>query len=338
MENCKTVIHDFLPDDITLPFFSYGIFRPGEISYTLLEDLVDENKIQKIKIKGDLKVRDGLLVFENNTKGIVSGYLLYFIEGKELDAYKRIEKIEPKEYYTWNSSNAPHKKDFNILFARTVDSGIDETKSEFNPTLFELLFSSIWNDPFFNKGFKILHELNSDSFFESNLSSKEYEGWDEESNFNKYLKLQMVYTFLWSLIERFTFLSYGLGMNPSERNLALANDPDLKKSLSILIDNPNFKYFNSGFSRTISRSDRPGKKIKWEIKKDSEIDLIKMINFYYGLRSNITHRGKTGMRKSELLESSLKELLFLIENLWHIKKDHAEKTKKRIDELIVIKE
>jgi hypothetical protein len=58
-----------------------------------------------------------------------------------------------------------------------------------------------------------------------------------------------------------------------------------------------------------------------------------MINFYYSLRSNITHRGKTGMRKSELLSSSFNELLFLIENLWEIKKHKAEETKNRIENL-----
>lgn len=334
MENCNPVTNDFLPDNISLPFFSYGIFRPGEIAYQLLEDLVDENKIENVKINGDLKLRDGLLVFENNTKVEVSGYLLHFIKGRELEAYKRIEKIEPKEYYTWNSDKVQHRNKFNILYARKVDSGVDETKSEFDPTLFESLFSSIWNDPFFIKGFKILHELNCDKFFSSISNTKEYPGWHEESNFNRYLQLQMLYTFLWSLIERFTFLSYGLGMNPNKRNIALANDPDLKKSFLKLTDNPNFAYFNSGFSRTISRSDRPGEKIKWEIKKASEIDLNKMITFYYSLRSNITHRGKSGMRKSKLLESSFKELLFLIENLWYIKKQNAEETKRRIEETI----
>lgn len=334
MENCKLTQNDFLPDNISLPFFSYGIFRPGEIAYQILEDLVDENKIEKIRINGNLKLRDGILVYENNTNGEVTGYLLYFITGKESEAYNRIEKIEPKEYYTWNSKNSIYINKFNILYARKVDSGVDETRSEFDPKLFESLFSSIWNDPFFIKGFKILHELNSELFFSSILTKKEYPGWHEESNFNRYLQLQMLYTFLWSLTERFTFLSYGLGMNPTKRNSALANDPDLKKSFSKLIENPNFAYFNSDFSRTISKSDKPGEAIKWLFKKDSEIDLNKMIKFYYGLRSNITHRGKSGMRKSELLESSFKELLFLIENLWEIKKSNAEETKKRIEKLL----
>jgi hypothetical protein len=147
-ENCKE-IKVFIPDNTNLPFFSYGIFRPGEIAYQIIEDLVDENKVENIKIKGDLKVRDGLLVYENNIKDEVKGYLLYFKKGKEFEAYKKIENIEPTEYYTWNSNNPSHKNKFNILYAKSLENGIDETKSEFEPELFELLFSSIWKDPFF---------------------------------------------------------------------------------------------------------------------------------------------------------------------------------------------
>jgi hypothetical protein len=40
------------------------------------------------------------------------------------------------------------------------------------------------------------------------------------------------------------------------------------------------------------------------------------------------------MRKSQLLSESFNELLFLIENLWEIKKEKALETKRRIDKII----
>lgn len=334
MNNCNSISTKFLPENTTLPFFSYGIFRPGEIAYGILEDLVDESRIEIEKIKGELKLRDGILVYDNKKSGEISGYLLHFKNGKEIEAYERIQKIEPKEYYTWNAEKSPYKNKFNILYARSIESGVDEAISEFDSSLFDSLFSSIWKDPFFKKGFQLLHELKCNDFFESTLKFKEYRTWHEEDNFNRYLKLQMLYIFLWSLIERFTFLAYGLGMNPNKRNIALSNDSDLMESVQKLINDPNFTYFKSGFKRELSRTDSPGEKIKWEKNKGYEIDLKKMINFYYCLRSNITHRGKSGMRKSQLLSESFNELLFLIENLWEIKKKKAFETKTRIDKII----
>lgn len=334
MNDCNSISINFLPENKSLPFFSYGIFRPGEIAYGILEDLVDERKIEIKKINGELKLRDGILVYDNKKSGEIYGYLLHFKHGKEIEAYERIQKIEPKEYYTWNAEKSPYKGKFNILYARSVTSGVDEAISEFDSSLFESLFSTIWKDPFFIKGFQLLHELKCNNFFESTLNVKEYQTWHEEGNFNRYLKLQMLYIFLWSLIERFTFLAYGLGMNPNKRNIALSNDSDLMKSVQKLMNDPNFNYFKSGFERELSRTDSPGKKIKWKKNNGDEIDLKKMINFYYLLRSNITHRGKSGMRKSQLLSESFNELLFLIENLWEIKKEKALETKRRIDKII----
>ena len=118
----------------------------------------------------------------------------------------------------------------------------------------------------------------------------------------------MLYIFLWSLIERFTFLAYGLGINPNKRNVALANDPDLNKAFTKLKNDSNFEYFKSVFKRVISISDSPGTEITWQFKNDFETECETMINFYYQLRSNITHRGKSGERKSKLLESSKNEI------------------------------
>ena len=144
----------------------------------------------------------------------------------------------------------------------------------------------------------------------------------------------MYYIFLWTLIERFTFLTYGLGANPNKRNLELANDLDLKECFSRLLLEPNFNYLNKGFERFITKSDKPSEKITWRYEEKSENDCKKMINFYYALRSNITHRGKSGLKKHELLDESFKELLFIFENMWKIKKEKSLLTKKRIDNLI----
>jgi hypothetical protein len=327
---------DFLPKNMSLPFFSYGIFRPGEIAYSIIEEFVDESKIEKKTIIGELKVRDGLLVYDIKSNSKVDGYLLYFNKGDEEKAYRKIEMIEPKEYYTWNSDNKTFKDQFNILYAKSVEKGIDEKKSNFDPSVFDSLFSSIWNDPFFSKGKKILHKFNKNDFINDLLTEKEYPNWEEEYAFNKYIQIQVQYTLLWSLIERFTFLLYGLGANPTKRNKNFGNDEDLKICIEQMLLDTNFSYLikDKGIERIIFKSDKPSSSIKMVIKSDEEIDAPQLIDFYYSLRSNIIHRGKSGINNLELLQQSFNELLFIFENIWEIKKNKAFETKHRIDTLI----
>ena len=48
-----------LPDDIDLPFFAYGIFKPGQLAYSKIRNHVDEN-INNVEINYLMKTRDGV--------------------------------------------------------------------------------------------------------------------------------------------------------------------------------------------------------------------------------------------------------------------------------------
>ncbi len=335
METNSNNIQGFLPNNLFLPFFTYGIFRPGEIAYDIIKEFVDETKIQHKTIKGNIMLRDGLLIFEPTPKMEINGYVLYFKQGKEYEAYRRISELEPKEYYTWSHPRASYISQYNILYAYKSEIGIDEMKSEFGDTLFDSLFSSIWNDPFINNGLKLIKHFKEIKTFEDCEKGTLYPNWPEANNFNKYLKLQMIYLFLWSIIERFTFLAYGLGLNSNQRNKQLADDEDLHHVVERLRTIPEFDYFKFGFSRKISRTDEPKDKTTWTVEPSShEMNYKKMIDYYYKLRSNITHRGKSGIKNTSNLDKSLSELMFIIEELWQLKKFNAELTKTRIDKLI----
>lgn len=82
------------PDNVTLPFSAYGIFKPGQLCYSRISDLVE--KSTKCTVSGILMERDGipLLILESGHPNI-KGYLIHFIVEEEDKAYDRIIGIEP---------------------------------------------------------------------------------------------------------------------------------------------------------------------------------------------------------------------------------------------------
>ena len=166
-KKCKEIKELFIPNNTDLPFFSYGIFRPGEIAYEIIEDLVDESLIEEKNILGSLMLRDGLIIYDINGKDLINGYLIYFKKDNAKEAYKRISDLEPKNYFIWNSNDKKkYSKEFNVLCGKQLTKGVDETRQYNEEKLFKILFSSIWQDPFFIKGFQILADFKSEKLFD----------------------------------------------------------------------------------------------------------------------------------------------------------------------------
>ena len=66
------------PTDINLPFFAYGLFRPGQLIFFQLRDLVC-NVREPVEVVGRLFRRGGLILIETKSQGCVQGALLTFI-------------------------------------------------------------------------------------------------------------------------------------------------------------------------------------------------------------------------------------------------------------------
>ena len=84
-----------------LPFFTYGIFRPGEIPFLIIQDQVKD--IIPFTIKGYLKIRDGIHIYEDHVNTDVHGYLIYFKDGQNEEAYKNIDQFESDKIYEWTT-------------------------------------------------------------------------------------------------------------------------------------------------------------------------------------------------------------------------------------------
>lgn len=79
-----------LPKNTSLPFFAYGLFKPGQLCYPRIKNFVD--KTIEGTVKGILKERDGipLLVKSNDSETEVKGSLIHFQNKKEVEKEIRV--------------------------------------------------------------------------------------------------------------------------------------------------------------------------------------------------------------------------------------------------------
>lgn len=284
--------------DFNLPFFTYGLFRPGEIAFLGIKDFVDI--AQPMSIQGSLTLRDGMTLFKREDQQNVKGYLLTFKAEYALKAYAYIDDLEPDKYYKWGRLNQGGKR-FNILLGIKPDrgsEGINELSSYEKTGDY-----SLWSDPYFTVAFRVLDGLQYTPNDETNSEMSIY----ETSFF-----MQMKYLFLWTVLERFTFLRYSFTHKINQRNKLLARD----------------KYFTEGIQKYIKDKNR----VLYSTQDPDDKNVLdlsnpeKCIKYYYQVRSNITHRGKGVIKDKETIEKSLGELA-------NITKYVIEKTKKECDEV-----
>lgn len=269
-----------------LPFFTYGIFRPGEISFLGIKDFV--STAEPMTIKGDLVLRDGLTLFKDSKHQTVDGFLIKFKSEFESEAYSFIDSLEPKKLYRWRE-NKFNDISFKILYGVKPGRGSDDIR--------EADWQTIWDDPFFTHAMDVLSEIPTEEF-----------DWELKSLF----KLQMKYMLLWTILERFSFLRYSLGGGPSARNKLLAEDIYFKEALK--------EYVKS--ERTVFSSEDPDRKTILNAKNSK-----KSLEYYYQVRSNITHRGKGVIKDYDTVKSSFNELYDITKYILEKTKDECDKLK-----------
>jgi hypothetical protein len=262
-----------LPSNYTLPFFSYGLFQPGQIGFHSLRPYLQSHE-PGWYVEGHLLQRDGLpILLEGDNK--VHGTLLRFKDGHEAHAYLVIAKLEPEKLYRWAKKKAAKSSDHvdvNVLEGVKVNRGSHP------------LEAPIWDgqkEPLFSSALEVVSEtLEQNRTFE----------WDLKELF----RLQMAYMLLWSAIERYASFRYHLGDRVMDRVNALAENPAFREALREIVKD----------SRTIYRSDDPEKKETLDPTNPS-----KSLKYYFQVRSNITHRGKAAYSDHGTLVNSLEELL-----------------------------
>ncbi len=264
------------PNDISLPFFAYGLFRPGQIAFFRLSTLVSKIS-EPVQIKGTILIRDGLPILDPTGEGHTIGALLTFLPDQAIEAYDKIREMEPDKQYRWSVSEITGRS-ANVLVGRhPLKGSVSSDDKEWDG----------WDDPLFNAALEVVEEtLKTQSGFD----------WDLKPLF----RLQMAYLLLWSSIERYLSLRYLLGGKPNQKLGWLATEHAFAESLQRHVVEP----------REIYRADEPDNKVVLD-----RCSPDKAVSYYYQIRSNITHRGKAVVRDHELLTSSLAELLLIFRDV-----------------------
>jgi hypothetical protein len=257
------------PKNVLLPFFAYGVFRPGQLAFFQVRQFVDRI-VDPATVHGILRVRDGLPILEPDKRCHFSGALLTFQPDHAEEAYNRISAMEPRHQYKWDQVNADGLTS-NALIGRSPKKGSQEWKDgEWNG----------WNDPLFTIALEVVEETLESPMTERSLKSM--------------FRLQMAYLLLWSSIERYVSLRYHLGDEATKKVDHLADEPAFVASLRQHVGEPRDVYSaNEPDKKLVLAPDVPKKAVK----------------YYYQLRCNITHRGKGVALDYDRIRSSLAELL-----------------------------
>jgi hypothetical protein len=276
-----------LPNDQELPFFAYGSFKPGELAFSQLEAFLDRPPVIA-EASGALKIRDGLPFLVDAEGAKIDGYLLYFKDGSRSNAYKKICEFEPRTIYSWEIRHlVTPGTQANLLIGKVPNGGADHLEDQ------------IWSfrlDPVFQYGLLVVKDT------VTSFSAQEFESASPTLfDWSRFFRLQMAYLLLWSAIERFTSFAFGPAHNPMKRVELLGRDDRFAAAVRHRIPEPAGSVTDSRDPKTKYHLDpaKPGK----------------CVLYYYQVRSNLSHRGKSAFKDGNLVRKSLVELLAIFEDM-----------------------
>jgi|TARA_B100001964_G_scaffold199829_1_gene226390 hypothetical protein len=274
-----------LPNNTDLPFFTYGIFKPGQLGYLAIKHLV--NASLKSSAPGYLKVRDGLPLFVkgNYDFGGIHGYLISANKKNIKTLYQKVSDYEPHNQYVWGKIDTTDSNDSktkaNILLGKTPERGSE--------SLMENYWDSKEHDGIFTDGFHVVKEILDNN---------------RNSDFKSLYYLQMGYLFLWTIIDRYATMRYTLSRDTKKRYKAFYKDPIFVKALINVLEGKDI------YHREIYSAGKPKDKYHLTIN-----DPKKSFLYYYQIRNNITHRGKAQDQDYEKISSSIEELLTIMKEV-----------------------
>lgn len=266
-----------LPQDLSLPLFVYGSLKPGMPAYESIAGLVVGSPMRD-HVAGTLYLRDGLPLFFLKDSRKISGYVLKF-DSSSL-GYEQICAFEPKSQYQWEEAETANGLRVNILIGKEISKG--------NPVVCESDEWQLVHDPAFGEGLPVVRRA-----MEEIIANTHWNSWE------KFFRSQMAYLLLWSIIERLSALCIGPLVNPNKRVSKLHT----LRGMNALIE----KHIQR--TDVVSDSRNPSDTVKL-----SKSNPKKCFEYYYQVRSNLSHRGKAVPNELEKVMGSLPELLNITED------------------------
>lgn len=271
-----------LPNDTSLPFFAYGLFRPGQLAFYQICKFVKNSERQSIP--GELKLRDGIPILKENPDSMVYGILINFHDNDFLKAYNQINGFEPERYYRWIETTTLDNIKCNVLLGKSPDRGTSELDMGWD-----------WRkDPYFTT---VLAEIKS--IIKTNQRPK------GPKDTIPLIRLQMAYLMLWTSIERFATLKYNLKKEPHAKIMNIAKEEIYIKSLIKHVKEPKQERDN----RVVSAADLS---TQYHLNPNNP---QKSLEYYYQIRSNVVHKGKALFSDYRLIKESLGQLSAIFEDM-----------------------
>jgi hypothetical protein len=277
----------FVPEDTSLPLFTYGLFKPGETLHRHVEPFVEGSPIPG-RAHGSLFVRDGLPLLKEDSTGTVDGYVIRFRSGEGDDGYAAVGLREPRKQYRWTTLELmdPPRLRANALVGRRPDKG---------SVNYEGAGWRSGDDVVLRDGLALVRRIADEN------GSRPFDSAPPESfDWDRLFRLQMAYLFLWTVIERYAALAYGPELEPGKKVKALGAGPLFAEILSAT-NNRSHQLFDSRDPNESVRLDAANPKAS--------------ARYYFQVRNNLTHRGKGAWKDGEIVRLSLLELLAVVERM-----------------------
>ena len=269
-----------LPYDTNLAFFTYGIFKPGQLAYSKIRNHVDE-AINDVEVNYTMKHRDGvpILINKENDQNTTNGTILTFKQKHEETAYNIISNTLLRKLYEWKTITI-NGEEVNVLFGVNPNNGSDSIENPIERVNFDGK-----NDPFFNEVIKLI---------EKNLNSNKF-SWNMENFF----ELQMNYMMLWSAIDRYCSLKYNKRLMKRNRE-KFAKEKAFKEGIKKFKDDNHMPVYSTD---------------DLKIHEFNVEEPYKTLEYYYTLRCNVVHRGKAMHGDYHMLETAARELLDIFKDV-----------------------
>ena len=234
------------------------------------------------RARGTLWLRDGIPLFDPGTDGQVGGWLLWFDPARLSEAWKVACSFEPAKQYRWavvQAHSGAEGTDADVLAGRRIHAGSAGENVQHWPAA---------RDPVFAEGLDEVERLAEEAAPDGSVHPQ----LDTPELWGSFFRLQAAYLLLWSIIERYTALRFGPGLDPLARIKQLGEDTSFINAVADAGVKPG----------AVVDSRDPGRH------HQLAADGTGAAKYFYQVRSNLSHRGKSAFQDAQLVHKAVTEL------------------------------
>ena len=287
-----------IPKDLKLPFFTYGFYKPHQIAHSEIEMYMIKNLTEEGFVKGSIRHVNGMpvLFLHENSQEDVLGNIIHFKTRHRRKAYETIGYSKHMRIYKWEEikvngikvntliSSTPKKLKKFHLRDRQMDYVVHEYE-EYGRNIQDY----DWRlDPLYDATISRIH------FLINNPNE------DMTNKHSELITTQMLYTSLWTVLDRFLTFKYG---ETKRGNVEALSEEEY---FADILDDVLSRKFND--SRVFSAQDLSSYNLDRTNPKESAL-------YYYTLRNNVVHSGKIFSSENEMLFDALIDLLEIFERV-----------------------